>query len=281
MLGKPVACLLILASAAAQAEDAEDAKLDRAWQSWVKFVDRGRLPPATRNWQVRGAILPVSMRLVPESRQLQYTRMNEAEDLITLLILRGSYADGQHIVHLLTLRQPKRPEARRWFPKLRMHVIEELERGDLHVGLQAALLDKLEEGAVRIKGKGQARSHSDPALASILLPLLGGFHGNRFRPVLEQYLESGDGSLILAATEGLSRMSSGASIGKVLEAMPHVVAVAERRKLGPGFHVEWWRLIREQRWVGFNWPKDCGGGGGTIMEQFVLKQEMLAARGTP
>ena len=57
----------------------------------------------------------------------------------------------------------------------------------------------------------------------------------------------------------------------------HLPSTEERRKLGPGFLVEWWRLIREQRWVGFNWPKDCGGGGGTIMEQYVLKQEMLAA----
>ncbi|MBW2292465.1 MAG: acyl-CoA dehydrogenase family protein [Deltaproteobacteria bacterium] len=57
----------------------------------------------------------------------------------------------------------------------------------------------------------------------------------------------------------------------------HLPSVEERKKLGPGFIVEWWRVIREKRWVGFNWPKDCGGGGGTIMEQYVLKQEMLAA----
>ncbi len=54
-------------------------------------------------------------------------------------------------------------------------------------------------------------------------------------------------------------------------------SLEERRKLGPAFIPEWWKLIRERRWVGFNWPKDCGGGGGSIMEQYVLKQEMLAA----
>ncbi len=54
-------------------------------------------------------------------------------------------------------------------------------------------------------------------------------------------------------------------------------SVEERRKLGPGFIPEWWKLIRKKRWVGFNWPKECGGGGGTIMEQYILKQEMLAA----
>jgi alkylation response protein AidB-like acyl-CoA dehydrogenase len=57
----------------------------------------------------------------------------------------------------------------------------------------------------------------------------------------------------------------------------HLPSVEERRKLGPGFIVDWWKRIREKRWVGFNWPKDCGGGGGTIMEQYVLKQEMLLA----
>jgi len=54
-------------------------------------------------------------------------------------------------------------------------------------------------------------------------------------------------------------------------------SVEERKKLGPAFFSQWWRLIREKRWVGFNWPKDCGGGGGSIMEQYILKHEMLLA----
>ena len=58
----------------------------------------------------------------------------------------------------------------------------------------------------------------------------------------------------------------------------HLPSVEERSKIGPAFFPEWWRKIREKRWVGFDWPKECGGGGGTIMEQYVLKQEMLAAR---
>jgi alkylation response protein AidB-like acyl-CoA dehydrogenase len=36
----------------------------------------------------------------------------------------------------------------------------------------------------------------------------------------------------------------------------------------------WTRKIREKRWVGFSWPKDVGGGGGSIMEQVILKDEM-------
>jgi len=43
----------------------------------------------------------------------------------------------------------------------------------------------------------------------------------------------------------------------------------------PGFQLEWWKMMREKRWVGFNWPADCGGGGGTVMQQFILKEEML------
>ncbi len=36
----------------------------------------------------------------------------------------------------------------------------------------------------------------------------------------------------------------------------------------------WNEKIRERRWVGFSWPKEVGGGGGSIMEQVVLKDEM-------
>jgi alkylation response protein AidB-like acyl-CoA dehydrogenase len=37
---------------------------------------------------------------------------------------------------------------------------------------------------------------------------------------------------------------------------------------------EWNRKVREKRWVGFSWPKEVGGGGGSIMEQVILKDEM-------
>ena len=46
----------------------------------------------------------------------------------------------------------------------------------------------------------------------------------------------------------------------------------ERRDAG--FLGEWNRLVREKNWVGFAWPKEVGGGGGTLMEQVVLKEEM-------
>ncbi len=42
----------------------------------------------------------------------------------------------------------------------------------------------------------------------------------------------------------------------------------------PEFLKEWSRKIREKRWVGFSWPKEVGGGGGSIMEQVILKDEM-------
>ncbi len=231
ILGLPAICLLIAASLGVPQDEAESAKLDRAWKTWMKFVDRGRLPPSTKNWQRRSAILPATMRLVPETHWSQYTRFHEAQDLVTLVVLRGSYADGQRILHLLCLRRPKRVDAARWFPGLQKHVARELDRADLHVGIQAALLDRLKEGAVAIRDRSEALSHSDPVLACVLLPLLGSFHGNRFRPVLEKYLASGDGSLILAAAEGLSRMGSGGSIEKVLQALPDVSTVARRRAL--------------------------------------------------
>ncbi len=42
----------------------------------------------------------------------------------------------------------------------------------------------------------------------------------------------------------------------------------------PEFLAEWNRKIRKKRWVGFSWPAEVGGGGGSIMEQVILKDEM-------
>ena len=42
----------------------------------------------------------------------------------------------------------------------------------------------------------------------------------------------------------------------------------------PKFIAEWNRKAREKRWIGFSWPKEVGGGGATIMQQVILKEEM-------
>ena len=47
------------------------------------------------------------------------------------------------------------------------------------------------------------------------------------------------------------------------------------------FPFRWNQLIREKRWVGFGWPKEVGGGGGSIMEQAILKEEMAKRRAPP
>ncbi len=43
----------------------------------------------------------------------------------------------------------------------------------------------------------------------------------------------------------------------------------------------WQTKVREKRWVGFSWPSDVGGGGGGIMEQVILKEEMAKAKAPP
>jgi alkylation response protein AidB-like acyl-CoA dehydrogenase len=49
-------------------------------------------------------------------------------------------------------------------------------------------------------------------------------------------------------------------------------------KRGKNFKQEWDAKVREKRWVGFSWPKEVGGGGGGIMEQVILKDEMAQRR---
>lgn len=51
----------------------------------------------------------------------------------------------------------------------------------------------------------------------------------------------------------------------------HLVPEEER---APGFDFEWQTKVREKGWVGFSWPREVGGGGGSIMEQVILKDEM-------
>lgn len=46
----------------------------------------------------------------------------------------------------------------------------------------------------------------------------------------------------------------------------------------PAFLKTWNEKVREKRWIGFNWPTEWGGGGGDLMRQFVLKEEMSARR---
>jgi len=42
----------------------------------------------------------------------------------------------------------------------------------------------------------------------------------------------------------------------------------------PELLASWTKKVREKRWVGFNWPKEVTGGGGSVMEQVILKEEM-------
>lgn len=46
---------------------------------------------------------------------------------------------------------------------------------------------------------------------------------------------------------------------------------------GEDFTEIWNAKLAEKKWIGFSWPKEDGGGGGTLIEQFILKEEMSKA----
>jgi alkylation response protein AidB-like acyl-CoA dehydrogenase len=46
---------------------------------------------------------------------------------------------------------------------------------------------------------------------------------------------------------------------------------------GKDFEKQWNVKLAEQKWIGFSWPKEHGGGGGSLIEQVILKEEMSQA----
>jgi alkylation response protein AidB-like acyl-CoA dehydrogenase len=47
------------------------------------------------------------------------------------------------------------------------------------------------------------------------------------------------------------------------------------------FLATWLEKVRAKRWVGFSWPEEFGGGGGGLVEQAILKEEMALAKAPP
>ncbi len=52
-------------------------------------------------------------------------------------------------------------------------------------------------------------------------------------------------------------------------------------KRDPAFMKGWLARVRAKRWVGYAWPEEFGGGGGTLMKQAILKQEMTSRTAPP
>ncbi len=58
----------------------------------------------------------------------------------------------------------------------------------------------------------------------------------------------------------------------------HLPPESER---GPDFQAQWDAKLIEKKWLGFAFPEEEGGGGGTLVEQFILKEEMSRAEAPP
>lgn len=50
---------------------------------------------------------------------------------------------------------------------------------------------------------------------------------------------------------------------------------------GSDFQAQWDAKLVEKKWIGFAWPEEDGGGGGSLVEQFILKEEMSKALAPP
>ena len=59
----------------------------------------------------------------------------------------------------------------------------------------------------------------------------------------------------------------------------HLPAKEDRRL--PEALALWHRALIDKKWIGFSWPVEFGGGGGSVIEQFILKEEMSAADAPP
>jgi alkylation response protein AidB-like acyl-CoA dehydrogenase len=44
---------------------------------------------------------------------------------------------------------------------------------------------------------------------------------------------------------------------------------------------KWNQDLCEKRWVGFHWPREVGGGGGSLIQQMILKEEMARHKAPP
>ena len=53
------------------------------------------------------------------------------------------------------------------------------------------------------------------------------------------------------------------------------------KRMDPKTVAEWNSKLAEKRWIGFSWPREEGGGGGALIEQFILKEEMSRAKAPP
>ena len=49
----------------------------------------------------------------------------------------------------------------------------------------------------------------------------------------------------------------------------------------PESYQKWNAALVKKGWIGFAWPKEMGGSGGSLMEQFILKEEMSVRRAPP
>ncbi len=59
---------------------------------------------------------------------------------------------------------------------------------------------------------------------------------------------------------------------------PRQMPESERLADEVAFLIEWQRRLATGRWVGVHWPRECGGRGASVIENYIFQEEMARAQ---
>ncbi len=229
--------------------------LTQVYTRWFRDFKAGKIEPGDLRGAARKPYLSAKLLADLPGRGEYYDRITEAGRLFGLLVDRGTPADGKRLLAVIATSLKKKGghfwEFKGNFSRFRRAAVVALEAGNVTADVQAVLVDRVKAGLsepapVASSGRpspaekpedkpaagddkkaedreiGRAlgrRTHKEPELATVLVPIIGRFGKATFRPVLEGCIEVAHSGLQAAAAKALARMKHGSSIVPVARAL--------------------------------------------------------------